>query len=222
MSVPNHPLLQLTAGELMNREVRTLSARLPIKEAAQELAHWGLRGMPVVEEDGRLVGMLSVADLARWLAQWNQQSGGRACAFQHVERLPGGQEHIHCLLPAGACPFQRLHVRPDGQQVLLCGDPYSVPTDWQLLENDSQPALVRDVMTTVIHCVPPHTPVAELARRMLDHGVHRLLVTDPADRLLGIVSADDLLQVLARLDDDRFQLSDPTPPATSNPMSSIN
>jgi CBS-domain-containing membrane protein len=199
-------LLHLTAGELMNREVKTLSADMTLKEAAHELARLGLRGMPVVEPDRRVVGMLSVADLARWVAWRNQQAGRKpqACAFQQVERHPGGKEEIRCLLPFGSCPFQRLHVRPDGQQVLLCGDPHGIPTDWQIVETESRPLLVRDVMTTVVRSVSPNTTVPQLARQMLEEGVHRLLVTDDSGSLLGIVSADDLLQVLAHIDDARF------------------
>lgn len=206
MASTAHPLLQLTASDLMNRNVRTLVATLTVREAAWELARWGLRGMPVVDSDGHLCGMLSITDLARWVAQRNQQEGHRpkACAFQHIERYPSGREEVRCLLPAGTCPFQRLHLRSDGQQVLLCGDPQSVPTDWQMVESQPQPLLVRDVMTTVVHTVPPETTLPQLARRMLEEGVHRLLVVDASGHLAGIVAADDLLQVLARLDDPHF------------------
>jgi predicted transcriptional regulator len=61
----------------MNREVKTLSADMTLKEAAQELSRLGLRGMPVVEQNRRVVGMLSLADLVRWVAQRNQQSAGK-------------------------------------------------------------------------------------------------------------------------------------------------
>lgn len=199
-------LLRLTAGELMNREVKTLSADMTLKEAAQELSRLGLRGMPVVEQNRRVVGMLSLADLARWVALRNQQSTGKlqACAFQQVERHPGGKEEIRCLLPVGSCPFQRLHLHADGQQVLLCSDPAAFPTDWQIIEGENRPLNVRDVMTTVVRTVSPETTVPQLARQMLEEGVHRLLVTDDSGSLLGIVSADDLLQVLAHIDDERF------------------
>jgi CBS-domain-containing membrane protein len=202
-------LLRLTAGELMNREVKTLSADMTLKEAAQELSRLGLRGMPVVEQNRRVVGMLSLADLVRWVAQRNQQSAGKlqACAFQQVERHPGGKEEIRCLLPVGSCPFQRQYLRTDGQQVLLCGDPAAFPTDWQIIEGENRPLRVRDVMTTVVRTVSPETTVPQLARLMLEEGVHRLLITDESGLLLGIVSADDLLQVLAHIDDERFSNS---------------
>jgi CBS domain-containing protein len=202
-------LLRLTAGDLMNREVKTLSPDMTLKEAAQELSRLGLRGMPVVEHNRRVIGMLSVADLARWVALRNQQSGGKPqiCAFQQIERHPGGKEEIRCLLPFGSCSFQRPYLTNDGQQVLLCGDRDGFPTDWQVIETEARPLLVRDVMTTVVRSVSPDTTVPQLARQMLEEGVHRLLVTDDSGSLVGIVSADDLLQVLAHIDDERFDSS---------------
>ncbi len=198
-------LLRLTAGDLMNREVKTLTADLPLREAAEQLRQHGVRGMPVVDAAGRVVGMLSMADLARWAADRHRNGpGGRACAFQRVERLPGGREEVLCVLPIGSCPFQREYVTAEGQRVLVCGEPQGIPTDWQVVAPEPPAAVVREVMTTTVRSVPPHTPVPELARRMLAEGIHRLLVTDPAGQLLGIVSADDLLQVLAHLDDERF------------------
>jgi CBS domain-containing protein len=206
MNALEHPLLQLTAGDLMNREIRTLPADMPIKEAAMELARWGLRGMPVVDSTGQLIGMLSMSDLARWVAQRHEPASGqpRACAFQQVERYPGGREHVRCLLPMGSCPFQRPYHLPDGQQILLCADPHSVPTDWQIVDTPAAAPIVRDLMTTVVHSIGAHTPLPQLARRMLEEGVHRLLVVNEQGTLLGIVTADDLLQVLAKLDDRHF------------------
>jgi CBS domain-containing protein len=56
---------------------------------------------------------------------------------------------------------------------------------------------VRDVITTEVVGVGPDAPVTELARVMLDRGVHRLLVLDLPGRPVGVVSVNDILRVLA-------------------------
>jgi CBS domain-containing protein len=52
-----------TAQEIMNRQVRAIGPDQSIREAAQIMLETGLRGLPVIETDGTLVGMLTRADL---------------------------------------------------------------------------------------------------------------------------------------------------------------
>jgi CBS-domain-containing membrane protein len=101
------------------------------------------------------------------------------------------------LLTEGVCPFQRVREAVGGLREVVCTDPHCVPTDWQVVEPAAGPVTVRDVMTTAVADVSPDVPVAALARVMLDRGVHRLVVLDLAGRPVGVVSVDDLLQVLA-------------------------
>ena len=51
------------AAEIMNRQVRSITPDLPLREAAQVMLETGLRSLPVVEADGRLVGIVTRADL---------------------------------------------------------------------------------------------------------------------------------------------------------------
>jgi len=192
-------LLLLTAGDLMSRDVRTIPGGAPLGDAARQLARFGVRGAPVVDEAGRCVGVLSVTDLARWAAERVSRGAPRprTCSFQQVDREPGGREHVLCLMAEGICPFQRAGVTGDGRPAVICTEPNCVPTDWQVVELESGAGVVRDAMSTEVVAVGPDAPVPRLARMMLDHGVHRLLVLDPEGRPVGVVSADDLLQVLA-------------------------
>jgi CBS domain-containing protein len=77
--------------------------------------------------------------------------------------------------------------------------PYSSP-DWQRPPEDFQDRLqdltAADAMTKEIVMAPPDTPVAELAKTMLDQRIHRVLIGE--DRVLeGVVTSFDLLRVLA-------------------------
>jgi CBS domain-containing protein len=55
---------------------------------------------------------------------------------------------------------------------------------------------VRDVMTPAIHQVPVAASTADAARIMLEHHIHRLVVTD-GKQPVGIITSMDLLRVVA-------------------------
>jgi CBS domain-containing protein len=55
---------------------------------------------------------------------------------------------------------------------------------------------VADVMTTQVVSVPPDAEAAEVARTLVEHHVHRVLVVD-GDNLVGIVSSLDLVRLIA-------------------------
>jgi CBS domain-containing protein len=52
---------------------------------------------------------------------------------------------------------------------------------------------VADIMTPVVFCVAPHTPVRKVVQEMLAFKVHRLFVVDRAGVLVGVISASDIL-----------------------------
>jgi CBS domain-containing protein len=60
--------------------------------------------------------------------------------------------------------------------------------------------LVRDAMIQAVITARPDQTVVEIAQLFLDHRVHRLLVTDDAGNLIGIVSNTDLVRLIAKGD----------------------
>jgi len=57
--------LDLTAADLMSRDVVTLHKDLPLRDAAFRLAAARISGAPVIDAEGRCVGVLSKSDVAR-------------------------------------------------------------------------------------------------------------------------------------------------------------
>ena len=53
--------------EVMQEDVKTILPTATIREAAQALADGSFHGLPVVESDGELVGMVTSTDLIRYL-----------------------------------------------------------------------------------------------------------------------------------------------------------
>jgi CBS domain-containing protein len=66
-------------GELASRDLITIDPQQNLDEAARLMAEHQVRRLPVVEEDGRLVGMLAQADVA--------QSGHDRLTGEVVEKI---------------------------------------------------------------------------------------------------------------------------------------
>jgi len=78
--------------------------------------------------------------------------------------------------------------------------PYSSP-DWQQMPEDIQDRMQRltaaDAMSRTLVGIGPDATIHEIAARMLDQHVHRLLVLE-GDMLLGVVTTFDLMRALAQ------------------------
>jgi CBS domain-containing protein len=60
------PLLELTARDLMSRDVVVIPLAMPLRAAAGLLSRAQVSGAPVVDAAGHCVGMLSAHDFMRW------------------------------------------------------------------------------------------------------------------------------------------------------------
>jgi len=58
---------QLTVRDVMTEQPRTIAPDMPLKEAARTLVRTGLGALPVVDEDDRVIGMVSEREVIRHL-----------------------------------------------------------------------------------------------------------------------------------------------------------
>ncbi len=191
--------LRLTAAELMSREILTIHIHSSLVDAARRLAQNCRHGAPVVDDDGRCVGVLSVSDLARSII--TQHTPGptlhRTCHYQQTLREPGS-ETILCVLDQGACPFQSRYRTQDGRELIACGEPHSVPVDWQIVEKSPLPKdIVSHYMTLSPATATLDTGVTTLAKIMANNKIQRVVVVDGNHRPVGIVSSSDIIAALA-------------------------
>lgn len=93
-------LFELTVADLQTKVVMTLPASMPLRNAAIELSQARFHGAPVVDEDGRCIGVLSVSDVARWAKHISGPTVGhaRSCGYQDTHRGLGGKETVLCKL----------------------------------------------------------------------------------------------------------------------------
>jgi CBS domain-containing protein len=201
-------LFALSADDLMARNVVRLTEEMPLREAARLMLSNRISGAPVVDRDGRCVGVLSATDFLR-LAERRIDVTKPAspplpitCSFQRTFRGRDGQEITLCTLPLGVCPIQRRKTKPDGEEQIVCAQPHSVPVDWQMVEVEELPVdEVRRFMTPDPVTARPDASIRVLARMMIDAHIHRVIVVNEARRPIGVVSSTDVLAALAYSDD---------------------
>jgi len=206
----------LSVAEVMTRPVLTARADDPLGGAAERLVAPGLKRLPVVDADGRLVGMLSRVDV---LAQVAGAQGATAPPSPRagttlsevmnpdIPRVPQDAsltDMVRALIQSGA---RRLVVTDkEGRAVGLVSDgdlvarvaPEQRRGVLQALFRRA-PAPVgavtaREVMSSGVLSAPADTPVTTAIALMLQHKRKWLVVTDEGGHPLGLVDRQTLLQ----------------------------
>ena len=146
--------------DVMNPDIMTVADEMTTDELVRYLTEHEISGAPVVDGQGRFVGVVSMTDIGRHLAEPSDFASEPTSQFYRD--------------PADDTTLEDL-----GQRFV-----------------EERAVTVRDVMTPAVHQVPATAPVAEAARIMVEHHIHRLVVTRGHEPV-GIITSIDLLRVLA-------------------------
>ena len=69
----NYLLAKLKVEQIMTRNPRTISPEATIGEAAQAMLEYKISGLPVVDEQGQVVGIITESDIFRTVVKtWSQ------------------------------------------------------------------------------------------------------------------------------------------------------
>jgi CBS domain-containing protein len=196
-------LTALTAADVMTSPVEVVPQDTTLRAAAALLRQADISGAPVVDEQGRCVGVLSAVDFLR-RAAWPSESGGpcpqiNTCSYQKPVLNAGATEAVLCTYPEGKCPLQVPGSTLDGEEGQFCLLPHCVLLDWQQVIEQVPTAEVRHFMTPDVVTVGPRTPLTDVAQMMMDAHIHRVIVADKEGRPVGIVTSTDILAAVARL-----------------------
>jgi CBS domain-containing protein len=167
-------MTQLLARDVMTMDVLAVSQDMTLEEVARFLVEHEISGAPVVDPRGRLLGVVSLADLVR--------------AGSEEERAGGVARHSDARRAPEALTLDLLEEpEPPEEQV-------EELSDEELAEEE--PRRVADVMSTRVLSVDGATPITEVARMMVQARFHRVLITDNG-KLVGLVSSMDLVRLVA-------------------------
>lgn len=99
-----------TVGEVMTPEPVTIHADAPLTEAARILEEQEVGGLPVVDRDGLLVGVLAESDLVRARATEHLWSRWPGLAVRHLMHAPALTADPTMSLEEAATLMERAHV----------------------------------------------------------------------------------------------------------------
>jgi CBS domain-containing protein len=118
----------------------------------------------------------------------------------HVSALPVIDHHARCIGVLSATDI--LNLTQEVEEELAALSMSKGPACRFLIERLSNSEMaterVRAVMTQGVICVPAGATVEEAAAEMVRHHVHRVIVVDDQQRLVGIVSTMDVMRAIAK------------------------
>jgi hypothetical protein len=218
---------KLTAKDVMTTPAHTLNIKTRVADALELMAGRGLKRLPVVDDSGNLMGIVSRADVLRAI-------GKAAAVTEQLPSLPHGirqtaREVMFEDVPTAGTdtplpevlrkllgtPLRRVVIVDQDKKVLGIVLDRDLVT---LYTERSKPGLLRtlvaalsgkpavqeelagtahDVMTPEVFTIRPDAPLAEVVLLLVERKVKRLVVTDDLGRLLGMVDRDAVLRGLA-------------------------
>lgn len=161
------PVSRIPVREVMSRDVIVVRDDMTLQEVATFLTENQISGAPVEDAEGRLVGVVSLSDVARATSEQPQIEAERP----RTERPSVPDYYLRGW-------ERRLTVE-----------------EFESFQVEEPGLLVSEIMTPRVHSVDAATPVSDAARMMREAHIHRVLVTSRG-KVVGIVTTSDLLGLL--------------------------
>lgn len=214
-----------TAEEVMTTPVVTIHQDRPVTEAAHLIAQRGLKRLPIVDDEDRLVGMLSRIDVLRTVVREARPPSGAPPAAGDLHELRDVMRpDVPTVAPdAALSEIIAAIVASDLRRVIVVDAerrPVGVITDGDLIAR-VQPAerstivdalmqriglrearpvrgdrRARDLMSSPVVTAPEEMRILDAIQRLVDARRRRLVVVDADGRLTGIVDRQMLLRAL--------------------------
>jgi CBS domain-containing protein len=190
-----------TAKDLLTGDLVTVDQLVPPRQALQLMIDHHVHSLPVLE-NGKLVGIVTSSDFLREFSY-----GQMTCAKEPVSDYlqPPAEQ-----LDSGMTADEALSALKNGKSEYLAvvqgGCPIGVVSGREILKtlamNGSQRNLTgSSSILRFLHKTPAIRPgqrMNEAAAIMLEHRLSALAVTNQANRFLGIITTDDILNVMLR------------------------
>ena len=174
----------ITVRDVMRTDVVTVSIHTTARHLARLLADEGISGVPVLNGNDELAGVVSATDLVRLAADESDVFLTMSALRREAPDIPDPDEDE----PRETDPYG--FFLPEDSP--LTGRRFLD----QLPESDFDAVTVSEIMTPVSFSVEPDTPVSELCEYLARGRIHRAVVVKDG-RLEGIVTSADVLRAVA-------------------------
>jgi len=160
-------MTELTAGDVMTKEVTTVTDSTTVERLIRVFRVSHFTGLPVVDAEGKAVGLVSETDILRALAYaLNPPTSGE---YKLDERERGATTR---LLNAANDADVQIHAAVIMRQLMT--------------------RKACELMTPVVHSCRPESSLAEVCETMVWKEIHRVIVTDEEGRVVGLITSLDL------------------------------
>ncbi|NPA05391.1 MAG: CBS domain-containing protein [Crenarchaeota archaeon] len=205
--------------EYMTRDPVTVKPSDSLKTAARLMVEKGVGGLPVVDEDGKLIGIISKTDLVH---AFMEKCRGKCRVEEYMYREVARASPLHSIAYVArlmeSTPSKRVLVF-DGERLVGIIAPSDIaflarPAPQKRSKKTQRvpgvkafPAKIpapdilvaADVMTPDPITIAPDADLADAARLMVRHGFSSLPVVDSEGVVRGIVTKHNILEALTRL-----------------------
>jgi CBS domain-containing protein len=221
------PTVAETVGHVMRREVHTVAPDTTVRQAATMLLQLGIKSLPVVDPDGRPVGIVTLGDLLRRAGVSLRPSMvggiGDSDVNEYLQRLTTGDRTCRDVMTSEVVTVHpdvplvdaiwlvtRHHVKrlpvvdADGHVVGIVSRDDLLRTLAGMSQTGDVAArravtgrVAADAMQRDFSTVRATAGADETARAVLASSVGRVAVVDEQDRVVGVVSTHDLVPLAA-------------------------
>ncbi len=170
-----------TAGDLMTRDVATVHPETSILEAARLMARRKISGVPVVDSNGAIVGMLSEGDLVRWHEGYSERQAhwldmlaeGYQLAPDFLAGIRSEQHKVKAVMAPGVVTITEDMVGRDIAHLMHTKSIKRVPVvrDGKLVGIVARSDLVRALAMRLAETSA--APASELPRETVDEALRR-------------------------------------------------
>jgi CBS domain-containing protein len=142
-----------TAGDLMTRDVAVVHPETSLLEAVRLMARRRISGVPVVDDSGAIVGMMSEGDLIRWhegyterQARWlDMLAAGTEIAPAFLKEIQDHHRKVKSVMSVGATTVKQDTLAREIAQLMYANNIKRVPVlrDGKLIGIVARSDLVR-------------------------------------------------------------------------------
>ncbi|MBN1813876.1 MAG: DUF190 domain-containing protein, partial [Anaerolineae bacterium] len=215
---------QAPVSDLMSREVRAMTPDTPVTEAVELLLGQDYRALPVVDENRRIVGILTDGDIlhkAGLLPISAQQALTASELHRHLAMMRRANVTVGHLMTAPPITVQATTTIAQAVQTMVEHDVKRLPvvdkkgrlvgmvSRLDMFRVMAQPPVsetprrllppgahvtVGEVMMTQVPSVSAGAPLAEVVDLIVSTAQRRVIVVDEERRVVGIITDGDLLK----------------------------